>query len=111
MPGLVLLGFMLMATGGIHSRILPIFIAPAVFMAAAYGFRAGAAIALLTAATGTLPLFLNGWDSNYGRTLVVLAVATLLCAYISARVRQSPLNEYETRRRQQGEGYMGTVGA
>src|SRR5207253_9291394 len=44
MPGLVLLGFMLMATGGVRSHILPIFIAPAVFMAAAYGFRAGAAI-------------------------------------------------------------------
>src|ERR1700736_338028 len=93
MPGLVLLGFMLMATGGIHSHILPIFIAPAVFMAAAYGFRTGAAIALLTAATATLPLFINGWDSYYGRTLVVLAVATMLCAYISARVRQSLLHE------------------
>jgi len=111
MPGLVLLGFMLMATGGIHSHILPIFIAPAVFMAAAYGFRTGAAIALLTAATATLPLFINGWDSYYGRTLVVLAVATMLCAYISARVRQSLLNEYETRRRQQEESYVATIGA
>src|SRR5260370_30148622 len=80
MPGLVLLGFMLMATGGIHSHILPIFIAPAVFMAAAYGFPAGAAIALLTAATPTLPPFINRLGSYYGRTLVVLAVATILCA-------------------------------
>src|ERR1700737_3743549 len=111
MPGLVLLGFMLMATGGIHSHILPIFIAPALFIAAAYGFRAGAAIALLTAATGTLPLFINGWDSYYGRTLVVLAVATMLCAYISARVRQSLLDEYENRRRQQEESYVATIGA
>ena len=111
MPGLVLLGFMLMATGGVDSHILPIFIAPAVFMAAAYGFRAGAAIAVLTAATATLPLFINGWDSYYGRTLVVLAVATMLCAYISARVRLSLLNEYETRRRQQEESYVATIGA
>ena len=50
MPGLALLGFMVMYTGGTHSHILPIFIAPAVFMAAAYGFRSGAAIAVLTAA-------------------------------------------------------------
>jgi len=111
MPGLVLLGFMLMATGGVHSHILPIFIAPAVFMAAAYGFRAGGAIALLTAATGTLPLFVNGWDNYYARTLVVLAVATMLCAYIPARVRQALLNEYETRRRQQEESYVATIGA
>src|SRR2546429_760923 len=110
-PGLVLLGFMLMATGGVNSHILPIFIAPAVFMAAAYGFRAGSAIAVLTAATASLPLFLNGWDSYYGRTLVVLAVATMLCAYISARVPLSLLNEYETPRRPQEESYVATIGA
>src|SRR5256884_1782679 len=111
MPGLALLGFMLMSTGGVHSHILPIFVAPAVFMAAAYGFRAGAAIAVLTAATATLPLVINGWDSYYGRTLVVLAVATMLFAYISARVRLSLLNEYETRRRQQEERYVATIRA
>src|SRR5256714_3608811 len=111
MPGLVLLGFMLMATGGVHSHVLPVFIAPAVFMAAAYGFRAGAAIALFTAATASLPLFINGWDSYYGRTLVVLAVATMLCAYIPARVRRALLSEYETRRRQQEESYVATIGA
>ena len=111
MPGLALLGFMLMYTGGIHSHILPIFIAPAVFMAAAYGFRTGAAIALLTAATATLPLFINGWDNYYARTLVVLAVATMLCAYIPARVRRALLNEYESRRRQQEESYVATIGA
>src|SRR6202022_1305527 len=101
MPGLALLGFMLMATGGVPSPLLPFFIAPAVFMAAAYGFRAGAAIALLTAATGTLPLFINGWDNYSARTLLVLAVRRMMCACLSARVRQSLLNEYETRRRQQ----------
>ncbi len=111
MPGLALLGFMLMYTGGVHSHILPIFVAPAVFMAAAYGFRAGAAIALFTAATASLPLFINGWDTYYGRTLVVLAVATMLCAYIPARVRRALLNEYETRRRQQEESYVATIGA
>jgi len=110
-PGLALLGFMLMYTGGVHSHILPIFIAPAVFMAAAYGFRTGAAIALLTAATATLPLFINGWDNYYARTLVVLAVATLLCAYIPAQVRRALLNESETRRRQQEESYVATIGA
>src|SRR6266568_694117 len=111
MPGLALLGFMLMYTGGVNSHILPIFVAPAVFMAAAYGFRAGAAIALFTAATASLPLFINGWDSYYARTLVVLAVATMLCAYIPARVRRALLNEYETRRRQQEESYVATIGA
>ena len=111
MPGLALLGFMLMYTGGVHSHILPIFVAPAVFMAAAYGFRAGAAIALFTAATASLPLFINGWDSYYARTLLVLAVATMLCAYIPARVRRALLNEYETRRRQQEESYVATIGA
>jgi diguanylate cyclase (GGDEF)-like protein len=111
MPGLVLLGFMLMATGGINSHILPIFVAPAVFMAAAYGFRTGVAIALLTIVTATLPLFINGWDNYYARTMVVLAVATLLSAYIPARVRQALLNEYESRRRQQEESYVATIGA
>jgi len=111
MPGLALLGFMVMYTGGTHSHILPIFIAPAVFMAAAYGFRSGAAIAVLTAATATLPLFINGWDSYYVRTVVVLAVSTMLCAFISARVRRALLNEYESRRRQQEESYVATIGA
>jgi len=111
MPGLALLGFMLMYTGGVHSHILPIFVAPAVFMAAAYGFRAGAAIALFTAATATLPLFINGWDGYYARTLVVLAVATMLCAYIPSRVRRALLSESERRRRQQEESYVATIGA
>jgi len=110
-PGLVLLGFMLLATGGIHSHILPIFIAPAVFMAAAYGFRAGIAIALMTAITAALPLFINGWDDYYARTLAVLTVATMLSAYIPARVRQALLDEYENRRRQQEESYVATIGA
>src|SRR2546423_9169014 len=73
MPGLVLLGFMLMATGGVNSHILPIFIAPAVFMAAAHGFRARSAIAVLPAATPSLPLFLNRWGSDLGSDPVVLA--------------------------------------
>jgi diguanylate cyclase (GGDEF)-like protein len=111
LPGLALLGFMLMYTGGIHSHILPIFVAPAVFMAAAYGFRAGAAIALFTIVTAMLPLLVNGWDSYYGRTLVVLAAATVLCSYIPARVRQALLTEYENRRRQQEESYVATIGA
>src|SRR5256884_782131 len=84
MPGLVLLGFMLMATGGVNSHILPIFIAPAVFMAAAYGFRAGSAIAVLTAATASLPLFLNGWGSYHGRALGALAGAATVCGPNSA---------------------------
>jgi len=111
LPGLVLLGFMLMFTGGIHSHILPIFIAPAVFMAAAYGFRSGAIIALMTAATGALPLVVQGWDDYYGRTLIVLSVATMLCAYIPARVRRALLTEYENRRTQQEESYVATIGA
>ena len=111
MPGLALLGLMLMYTGGVHSHILPIFVAPAVFMAAAYGFRAGAAIALFTVVTATLPLFVNGWDSYYARMVVVLAAATMLCAFIPAQVRRALLNEYETRRRQQEESYVATIGA
>ena len=110
-PGLVLLGFMLMLTGGTHSHILPVFVAPAVFMAAAYGFRSGAIIALMTAATAFLPLLAQGWDSYYARTLIVLTVGTMLCAYIPARVRQALLEEYENRRRQQEESYVATIGA
>jgi len=111
MPGLAMLGFMLMYTGGVHSHILPIFVAPAVFMAAAYGFRAGAAIAFLTIVTATLPLFVYGWDSYYARTVVVLAAATMLSAYIPAQVRRALLSEYEKRRRQQEESYVATIGA
>ena len=111
LPGLALLGVMLMNTGGIHSHILPIFVAPAVFMAAAYGFRAGAAIALFTAATATIPLFFQGWDDYYVRTLVVLIAATVLCAFIPAQVRQALLREYERRREQQEESYVSTIGA
>lgn len=111
LPGLGLLGFMLMYTGGVHSHILPIFVAPAVFMAAAYGFRTGAAIALFTAATAMLPLFISGWDSHYAREVVVLAVSTMLCAYIPAQVRTALLREGERRRQQQEEAYVATIGA
>jgi diguanylate cyclase (GGDEF)-like protein len=111
LPGLGLLGFMLMYTGGVHSHILPIFIAPAVFMAAAYGFRTGMAIAVFTIATAALPLFLQGWDDYYARTLVVLTGATMLSAYIPARVRQSLLSEYERRRQEQEQSYVATIGA
>ena len=111
LPGLALLGFMLMYTGGVRSHILPIFIAPAVFMAAAYGFRTGAAIAIFTAITAAFPLLINGWDSYYARMVVVLAVSTMLCAYISAQVRQALLKESERRRQQQEESYVATIGA
>jgi len=111
LPGLALLGFMLMYTGGLRSHILPIFVAPAVFMAAAYGVRAGAAIALFTAATATLPLFLSGWNGPYARMVVVLAVSTMLCAYIPAQVRLALLREGERRRQQQEESYVATIGA
>ena len=111
LPGLALLGFMLMYTGGLHSHILPIFVAPAIFMAAAYGFRTGAAIALLTAATATLPLIVNGWDNYYARMVLVLAVSTMLCAYIAAQVRIALLREAERRRQQQEESYVATIGA
>jgi diguanylate cyclase (GGDEF)-like protein len=111
LPGLVLLGFMLMYTGGVHSHILPIFVAPAVFMAAAYGFRIGAAIALLTALTAAFPLAIQGWDDYYARMTLVLAVASMLCAYIPARVRTALLHEYGTRRREQEESYVSTISA
>ncbi len=35
----------------------------------------------------------------------------MLCAFISARVRKALLNEYESRRRQQEESYVATIGA
>jgi len=111
LPGLALLGFMLVYTGGVHSHILPIFVAPAVFMAAAYGYRAGLAIALFTIATASLPLLINGWDPAYARMLVVLAAATLLSAYIPATVRRAMINESESRRRQQEESHVATIGA
>ena len=68
-------------------------------------------LAIFTAATATLPVFVNGWDSYYARTVVVLAAATMLCAYIPAQVRRALLSEYETRRRQQEESYVATIGA
>ena len=111
LPGLALLGFMLMSTGGIRSQILPMFIPPAVFMAAAYGFRTGLAIALLTAVTAAMPLLLQGWDDEYLRTVVVLTGATILSAYIPAQVRASLLREYERRRQEQEESYVATIGA
>ncbi|HEY9287958.1 MAG TPA: HD domain-containing phosphohydrolase [Candidatus Dormibacteraeota bacterium] len=111
LPGLALLGFMLMSTGGIHSQVLPMFIPPAVFMAAAYGFRTGLAIALLTALTAALPLLLQGWDDAYLRTVVVLTGATILSAYIPAQVRAALLREYERRNKEQEESYVATIGA
>jgi diguanylate cyclase (GGDEF)-like protein len=111
LPGLGLLTAMLIYTGGIHSHVLPLFVAPAVFMAAAYGLRTGSLIAVLTIAAAALPLFLAGWDDFYARSLIVLAGATALSAYIPARVRRALTQEYESRRGQQEESYVATIGA
>jgi hypothetical protein len=111
LPGLGLLTAMLIYTGGIHSHVLPLFVAPAVFMAAAYGLRTGTLIAVLTIAAAALPLILGGWDDFYARTLIVLAGATILSAYIPARVRRALTQEYEIRRGQQEQSYVATIGA
>ena len=110
LPGIAILTGMLLSTGGIHSQVLPLFVAPAVFMAAAFDFRMAVFTGIVCLAGAALPL-LSGWDDAYARTLIVLAAATALSAYVPSRVRAALTREYERRTRQQEESYVATIGA
>ncbi|HYM49913.1 MAG TPA: HD domain-containing phosphohydrolase, partial [Candidatus Limnocylindrales bacterium] len=110
MPGVAILTAMLMSTGGVHSQVMPLFVAPAVFMAAAFDLRMAVVTGALCLAGAALPLT-QGWDDAYFRTLIVLGAATALSAYVPSRVRAALTREYERRTRQQEEGYVATIGA
>ena len=110
LPGIAILTGMLLSTGGVHSQVLPLFVAPAVFMAAAFGARMALFTGIACLAGASLPL-LSGWDDAYVRTLIVLAAATALSAYVPSRVRAALAREYDRRTRQQEESYVATIGA
>ena len=110
-PGVALLWPLLMFTGGVHSHVLPMFISPAVFMAAAYGLRAGLITAGMTLVGAAIPLLVQGMDAAYLRELVVVIATMLLATYIPSRVRKSLVAEYERREQQQEESYISTIAA
>jgi diguanylate cyclase (GGDEF)-like protein len=109
-PGVAILTGMLLSTGGVHSQVLPLFVAPAVFMAAAFDFRTAVFTGALCLLGAAIPLA-QGWDDAYARSLIVLAAATALSAYVPSRVRRALTHEYEGRIRQQEESYVATIGA
>jgi diguanylate cyclase (GGDEF)-like protein/putative nucleotidyltransferase with HDIG domain len=102
------------ATGGTHSHLLVLFLVIVVFTASILEFRvAAAALAAAVFAAG-LPLVLLGWDGFYARSLVLLAVSMVICAYIPALGRKALREENqlaERRRMQLEESYLSTIEA
>ena len=50
-----------------------------VFSASLFEFRAAVIVLVLNALVATTPLLLQGWDSYYARTLVVLLASMVAC--------------------------------
>ena len=78
--GLVVNGVSLAATGGVHSHLIPLLMVIVVFSASLFEFRAAVIVLVLNALVATTPLLLQGWDSYYARTLVVLLASMMVCA-------------------------------
>jgi len=112
--GLVVNGVSLVATGGVHSHIVPLLMVIVVFSASLFEFRAAVTVLMLNALVATAPLLLQGWDSYYARTLVVLLPCMVICAFVPSMVAAALRAENrlsEQRREELEKSYLATIAA
>src|SRR3984893_768491 len=112
--GLVVNGVSLVATGGVHSHIVPLLMVIVVFSASLFEFRAAVTVLMLHALVATAPLLLQGWDSYYARTLVVLLPCMVICAFVPSMVAAALRAENrlsEQRREELEKSYLATIAA
>jgi diguanylate cyclase (GGDEF)-like protein/putative nucleotidyltransferase with HDIG domain len=112
--GLVINGVSLAATGGVHSHVIPLLMVIVVFSASLFEFRAAIAVLVLNALVATLPLFLQGWDAYYARTLTVLLASMIVCAFVPSMVAAALRAENrlaDHRRKELEQSYLATIAA
>ena len=112
--GLAMLAASVMVTGGLHSHLLILYLVVVVFTASLMDLAIAAAVAVIAGLAALIPLVVAGWDGFYARSLLVLAAAMVICAYLPARVRRALREEgqlAESRRRELEDSYLATIGA
>jgi len=112
--GLVINAVSLVATGGVHSHVMPLLMVIVVFSASLFEFRAAMTILVLDAFVATLPLLLQGWDGSYARTLLVLLASMVVCGFVPSMVAAALRNENRLVERQRDEleqSYLATIAA
>jgi diguanylate cyclase (GGDEF)-like protein/putative nucleotidyltransferase with HDIG domain len=112
--GLVVNGVSLVATGGVHSHMVPLLMVIVVFSASLFEFRAAVTVLVLNALVATSPLLLQGWDSYYARTLAVLLASMVVCAFVPSMVAAALRAENrlsEQRREELEKSYLATIAA
>ena len=86
--GIGLLSVSVVATGGVHSHLLPLFMVIVVFTASLFEFRVALTVLAVTVLVAAAPLFVT-WDGAYARFLVVLASSMVICCYVPSMVRKA----------------------
>src|SRR5438128_2285440 len=112
--GIGMLTVGLFATGGTHSHLTVLFLVIIVFTASILEFRIAIEALVVSVFAAGLPLVLQGWDGFYVRSLVLLTVSMVICAYIPALGRKALRDENqlaERRRRELEESYLSTIEA
>ena len=112
--GIVMLTAGVFATGGTHSHLSVLYLVIVVFTASILEFQTAVAGLLTAILAAALPLAIQGWDSYYARSVVLLAASMVICAYIPALVRKALRAENqvaEQRREELEQSYLATVAA
>src|SRR5256714_1710570 len=112
--GLLLNAVCLVATGGVHSHVMPLLMVIVVFSASLFEFRSAVAILLLNGLVASLPLLLQGWNGYYARTLLVLLASMVVCAFVPSMVAAALRKETRLVERQRDEleqSYLATIAA
>jgi diguanylate cyclase (GGDEF)-like protein len=112
--GIAMLTVGVFATGGTHSHLPVLFLVIVVFTASILEFQTAVAVLISAILAAALPLVIQGWDSYYARSVVLLAASMVICAYIPALVRKAlrAENQLAERRRLELEAsYLSTIEA
>jgi diguanylate cyclase (GGDEF)-like protein/putative nucleotidyltransferase with HDIG domain len=112
--GLAINAISLVATGGVHSHVMPLLMVIVVFSASLFEFRVAITVLVLNAVVATLPLLLQGWDGYYARTLMVLLASMVVCAFVPSMVAAALRAENrlaERGREELEESYLATIAA
>ena len=112
--GLGMLTVGLYATGGTHSHLSVLYLVIVVFTASILEFQTAVAVLISAILAAASPLAVQGWDSFYARSVVLLAASMVICAYIPALVRKALRAENqlaEQRRLELEQSYLTTIEA
>src|SRR5438093_226903 len=112
--GLVMITVGVFATGGTHSHLTVLYLVAVVFTASMLEFRVALAVLVFSTSAAILPLLVQGWNSAYVRSLIVLAVSMAVCVFTPALVRKALREENQLAKRRRlelEESYLATIAA